>query len=232
MSNSGLASSYYQDPYQQPANEEFRKEININSEYQQPTMSLSSPTIQIPSEYDQSSFLKRSADEIVVNLRDSDNFDPFNFDTTPIIPKRYKESTENDTESFLDRVNNNNNRVFNNNNNNNDNNENNNNIINVNSNKNNNEWTKSPQINYSLEDSKWSAKLSQLDSKCEISYSQLQFINLLGEGAFGEVWRANLWGMEVAVKKLKGNFLRASPFVELAEEVAVLKFVLFITFSI
>jgi hypothetical protein len=66
-------------------------------------------------------------------------------------------------------------------------------------------------------------KLSYLQSSGEIQHSQLVFANKLGEGAFGEVWRALLWDMEVAVKVLKGNFLRTSPLEELAEEVALLK---------
>ena len=66
-------------------------------------------------------------------------------------------------------------------------------------------------------------KLSYLEAQHEISHSQLTFINKLGEGAFGEVWRAFLWDTEVAVKVLKGNFLRTSPLEELAEEVAMLK---------
>lgn len=71
-------------------------------------------------------------------------------------------------------------------------------------------------------------KLHYLETECEIDFNQLVFIAKLGEGAFGEVWRAHLWDIEVAVKVLKGNFLRASPLEELADEVAMLKYVFII----
>lgn len=140
------------------------------------------------------------------------DFNFFNFDNTPLIPRRFEredESVKSPSKEEEDEVSANLKRLL----------EEQQNSNNSNSNNNN-----KAKHDLSLDASKWSAKLSQLESKCEISYAQLQFICLIGEGAFGEVWRANLWGMEVAVKKLKGNCLRASPFVELAEEVAVLKF--------
>lgn len=66
-------------------------------------------------------------------------------------------------------------------------------------------------------------KLEFLEQQCEIDFDQLVFKNKLGEGAFGEVWRGSLWDLDVAIKRLKGNFLRASPMEELADEVALLK---------
>lgn len=66
-------------------------------------------------------------------------------------------------------------------------------------------------------------KLEFLEQQCEIDFDQLVFKNKLGEGAFGEVWRGSLWDLDVAIKRLKGNFLRASPLEELADEVALLK---------
>lgn len=44
---------------------------------------------------------------------------------------------------------------------------------------------------------------SELDGKCTIDYKDLKFICKIGEGMFGDVHRAQLWGMDVAVKKLK-----------------------------
>eukprot|EP01103_Thecamoeba_quadrilineata_P014399 TRINITY_DN4290_c0_g2_i1.p1 TRINITY_DN4290_c0_g2~~TRINITY_DN4290_c0_g2_i1.p1 ORF type:complete len:1044 (-),score=175.75 TRINITY_DN4290_c0_g2_i1:118-2904(-) len=64
--------------------------------------------------------------------------------------------------------------------------------------------------------------LVQLESRCEIDYAQLVFGKKLGEGAFGEVYRAHLWGMDVAVKKIKiENHL--FPITELTNEIALLK---------
>ena len=82
-----------------------------------------------------------------------------------------------------------------------------------------------PETNSSsnLRASQLPKKLKYLESQCEIEFDQLKFVNRLGEGAFGEVWRGCLWDLDVAIKKLKGNFLRASPLEELADEVALLK---------
>ena len=39
--------------------------------------------------------------------------------------------------------------------------------------------------------------------QAEIDPIALKFTRKLGAGAFGEVWRAELWSMDVAVKKLR-----------------------------
>lgn len=39
--------------------------------------------------------------------------------------------------------------------------------------------------------------------KDEISFSNLEYTEVIGEGAFGKVYRAQLWGQEVAVKELR-----------------------------
>lgn len=70
----------------------------------------------------------------------------------------------------------------------------------------------------------WADKfLSLLQGTTEIAFEQIVFYSKLGEGAFGEVWRAQLWDMDVAVKKLKGTLLHDSILTELADEVALLR---------
>eukprot|EP01101_Sappina_pedata_P013016 TRINITY_DN9327_c0_g1_i1.p1 TRINITY_DN9327_c0_g1~~TRINITY_DN9327_c0_g1_i1.p1 ORF type:complete len:1050 (-),score=229.93 TRINITY_DN9327_c0_g1_i1:59-3151(-) len=63
---------------------------------------------------------------------------------------------------------------------------------------------------------------SQLDSRSEIDFTQLQMGPMLGEGAFGIVYRAELWGMDVAVKKIKESS-NLFPIAELTNEIALLK---------
>ena len=47
----------------------------------------------------------------------------------------------------------------------------------------------------------------KVDFGWELPVTVYQFEELLGEGTFGEVYRANLYGLQVAVKKLKTSGL-------------------------
>ena len=49
----------------------------------------------------------------------------------------------------------------------------------------------------------WTNRLTTLDAKCEIDFSQLKLLWVLGESAYGVTWRAQLWDMDVAVKRFQ-----------------------------
>eukprot|EP01102_Stenamoeba_stenopodia_P010693 TRINITY_DN324_c0_g3_i1.p1 TRINITY_DN324_c0_g3~~TRINITY_DN324_c0_g3_i1.p1 ORF type:complete len:1230 (-),score=275.04 TRINITY_DN324_c0_g3_i1:2625-5846(-) len=64
--------------------------------------------------------------------------------------------------------------------------------------------------------------LNILEKRSDIDYSHIQFGRRLGAGAFGEVFHAQLWGIDVAVKKIKCeryNF----PLQEVTSELAMLR---------
>lgn len=42
-----------------------------------------------------------------------------------------------------------------------------------------------------------------IENQWEIPYSDLEFLELIGSGMYGEVYRGRLWGTDVAIKKLK-----------------------------
>lgn len=56
----------------------------------------------------------------------------------------------------------------------------------------------------------------------EIPSENVKFEELLGEGTFGEVYRANLYGLQVAVKKLKTSGLDSNVITDFRHEVAVM----------
>ncbi|MES1907744.1 MAG: hypothetical protein MHM6MM_000802 [Cercozoa sp. M6MM] len=61
----------------------------------------------------------------------------------------------------------------------------------------------------------------------EIPFEKLTFLNKIGEGVFGEVYHAELWGTSVAVKMLKGSKdyldIDAKTLQELQQEAAILQ---------
>jgi serine/threonine protein kinase len=58
----------------------------------------------------------------------------------------------------------------------------------------------------------------------EIDFNQITLLNRVGGGTFGDVYRARLWGTEIAVKTLKAEDFESSDTVldELKKEVSIL----------
>lgn len=50
------------------------------------------------------------------------------------------------------------------------------------------------------------AALADPPKEWEIDFKQIQILDKVGDGAFGEVFKGRLWGTEVAVKCIKGDF--------------------------
>lgn len=58
----------------------------------------------------------------------------------------------------------------------------------------------------------------------ELSHEDIKYLSKLGEGSFGVVWRGEVWGQPVAIKKIKANRLAdANSLKEFRKEIAILR---------